>query len=792
MTGIAHWQLAGTASLLAMAMIGASPAAAQTAPAEAPPAETATAQENTVGDIIVTAQRREENVQEVPIAITALTARDLAAARIEDSKDLQFNAPNVTLAANRNITVRGVGSASFGGTGDTNIGVLINGVFLQSGSTFGEFFDMERIEVLRGPQGTLFGRNTTGGVINFISRRPTDRFEGFVDAQVESFRGVRLSGALNIPITDSISQRFAANYIKRDGYTKNLFNDQRIDGRDQYTLRSSTRFQPTDTTTVDLILTYFSEDSDRQNAAKSLCTPNAAFGCGPESAGTAFPTTNFIIDAIFLPGVVRAGTFSPNPADLRTVNIDVLPFQKAEDFLGSLEINQELGALTLTSVTGFRDGTNSSERDFDQGTRPNAFNPGTFGTRVVPNDGRGNGVLTYLLSGRPVTTTDYRTSQTGGGYAKQFSQELRLASSFDGPFDFLVGAFYLNARGGGDVRTWLPANTLNGSIAIGDTRLGKVESIAVFGEGYFDITPELKLLGGLRYTKDVKRIETASGTFVLPPYFIGEASFDKVTGRASLTWNPDVSFTDDTNIYLSFARGFKSGGFNPGNVGAPTFESETLDAWELGHKNILLDGRLRLNIALFDYSYSNLVVGNIVGTLATNVNIPKSKVRGFEVEMVATPAPGLRFEGALGLLRTNIQSDFRSSDPTRGGAFFQLQGNELPNAPRRTLKLAAEYTIETSGDWTIRPRVDFYSQSGFFSREFNVGADRVDSWKQLDASIQVARGADRDWNLTLFVKNVLNEDSITFLEANSNLVGSFRSAFLLDPRIFGAALRVGF
>jgi outer membrane receptor protein involved in Fe transport len=392
-----------------------------------------------------------------------------------------------------------------------------------------------------------------------------------------------------------------------------------------------------------------------------------------------------------------------------------------------------------------------------------------------------------------VTTTDYRTSQTGSGYAKQFSQEVRLASSFDGPFDFLLGGFYLNARGGGEVRTWVPANTLNGSIAIGDTRLGKVESYAIFGEGYFEITPELKLLGGLRYTKDEKRIETASGTFVLPPYFIGEAEFDKVTGRASLTWNPDVSFTDDTNIYLSFARGFKSGGFNPGNVGTPTFESEVLDAWELGHKNILLDGRLRLNLALFDYSYSNLVVGNIVGTLATNVNIPKSKVRGFEVEMVATPTRGLRFEGALGLLKTEVKSNFLSSDPTRGGAFFQLRGNQLPNAPRRTLKLAAEYTIETAGDWTIRPRVDFYSQSGFFSREFNLGADRVDSWKQLDASVQVARGGgDRDWNLTLFVKNVLNDDSITFLEANSNLVGSFRSAFLLDPRVFGAAMRVGF
>jgi len=752
---------------------------------------------DTVGEIIVTAQRRAENIQEVPIAITALTGADLAAARIEDSKDLQFNAPNVTLSANRNITIRGVGSASFGGTGDTNIGVLVNGVFLQSGSTFGEFFDMERIEVLRGPQGTLFGRNTTGGVINFITKRPTDRFEGFVDAQLENYRGVRLSGAINVPIADGISQRFSANYIKRDGYTRNLFDNSRIDGRDQYTLRSSTRIEPTDTTTVDLTLTYFSENSDRQNAAKSLCTPNAAFGCGPDSVSTAFPTTNFRIDLGFLPGVVRPGTFTANPKSLRKVSIDVSPVQRAEDFLGTLEINREFGALTFTSVTGLRDGDNSSVRDFDQGSRPNAFNPGTFNTPLgpvtLPNDGRGNGVLTYLLGGgKTVTTTDYRTAQEGRGSAKQFSQEFRLASNFEGPFDFLVGAYYLNSRGSGFVATYVPANRTLGSIAIGNTQLGKVESMAVFGEVYVDITPELKVLGGLRYTEDKKRIITSSGSFVTPPPFRGRATFDKITGRASINWNPANDLTDDTNIYLSFARGFKSGGFNPGNVAVPTFGSETIDAIEFGHKNVLLDGRLRVNMALFNYDYSNLVVGNIVGVLATNVNIPKSRVRGFELETVVTPVSGLRFEGALGLLKTEVRSDFLSSDPTRGGAKFQLRGNELPNAPRRTLKLAAEYTHEFGNDWSLRPRVDFYSQSGFFSREFNVGADRVDSWKQLDASLQVARSGDRDLSVTLFVKNILNEDAITFLEANSELVGSFRSAFLLDPRIYGVALRAGF
>jgi outer membrane receptor protein involved in Fe transport len=751
----------------------------------------ASANTGTRDDIIVTAQKREENAQDVPIAITALGSQALAAARVEDTKDLQFNIPNVTYSANRNITIRGVGSASYGGTGDTNIGVLFNGVFLQSGSSFGDFFDLERVEVLRGPQGTLFGRNTTGGVVSFITRRADDEFGGYVDLQGESPRGIRAVAAINIPIAPGLYQRFAANYINRNGYTRNLLDNTKVDGRNQYSLRSTTRFEPTSTTSIDLTLNYFREDSDRQNAAKSLCTPDPALGCSPNSAGTGFPTSNFTIDQIFLKNVVRAGTFTANPRSLRDVTIDVRPFQKAEDFLGTLEINQKLGSLTLTSVTGLRDGHNSSERDFDQGYRPNAFNPGTYGSLVVPADINGNGVLTYLLSGRPVTTTDYRTSQTGGGTARQFSQEVRLASGFQGPFNFIVGAFYLNARSSGYVDTWVPANLLRGAISKFDTRLGQVKSYAGFGEVYYNITPNLKFTGGLRYTEDKKHIETASGTFALGPYFIGNAKFDKLTGRAIMNWQPELGFTHDTNAYASFSRGYKSGGFNPGNNTIPIFKSEQVDAYELGLKNTFLDGKGRLNLALFDYQYNNLIVGNLVGTAVANTNIPKSRVRGFEAELVYIPVQPLRLEATLGLLDATVRSNYLSSDPTRGGALFQLQGKDLPNAPKRTLKLAGEYTIDAGGDWTVRPRVDFYSQSGFYSREFNVPADRVGSWSQLDASIQIANSG-RDWSITAFVKNLTDEDSITFLEANSNLVGSFRSAFLLDPRTFGVSLHLGF
>ena len=550
-------------------------------------------------------------------------------------------------------------------------------------------------------------------------------------------------------------------------------------------MRGSARLDTGSGTTVDLVVTYFEEDSNRAGAVKTLCTPDPALGCSPDSVSNDFPAANFLIDNFLLPGIVRADTFSDNPADLREVRIDVLPEQRANDLLATFEINQDIGDwLRLTSVTGFRDGSNDSVRDFDQGTRPNAFNP----SAISPANAAGNGVLTYLLGpDQAITSPDWRSAQYGSGERDQVSQELRLASDLSGPFNFLLGAYYLNANSAGDVITYMPANRTAGFIAGGVTTDANVTSHAVFGEVYIDITPELSVLGGIRYTKDDKTIRTASGTFALGPFFEGEASFDAWTGRGSVTWQP----TPDNNLYLTFSRGFKSGGFNPGNVGAPTFDSEFINAWELGSKNEFFDRRVTMNAALFRYDYENLIVGNIVGTLATNVNIPESRIQGFELETVVTPLEGLRLEGALGLLETEVLSDFLSSDPARGGAFFQLQGNELPNAPRRTLKLAAEYTIPVAGSWSFRPRIDYYSQTGFWSREFNVGADRVDGWEQLDLQMQFTH-EERDLALIVFVKNVQNNDDITFLETNSNLVGSFRSAFLLDPRVYGVNLRAGF
>lgn len=204
-----------------------------------------------------------------------------------------------------------------------------------------------------------------------------------------------------------------------------------------------------------------------------------------------------------------------------------------------------------------------------------------------------------------------------------------------------------------------------------------------------------------------------------------------------MNWSPTMSWSDDVNFYASFSHGYKSGGFNTGNAVNPVFNDEVIDAYELGAKTILGNGNLQVNTAAFYYDYQSLIVDNIVGTLATNVNIPKSEVYGLEVETIYAPGNGLRLEGSLGLLSAQIKSDFLSSNASRGGTFFQINGNDLPNAPDMTLKLAAEYEYSVGENWMLIPRVDYYTQSSFFSREFNTPADEVEGWDQLDLQLAI-------------------------------------------------------
>lgn len=275
----------------ALALFATNPAFAQNQPAEE------TANEG-VGDIVVTAQRQSESLQSVPIAVSAFTAEALEKQQIKNASDLQLTLPNVTFTKGNftgsSFTIRGIGDLCVGTSCDSATAIHINGTPLLNTRLFEtEYFDLERVEVLRGPQGTLFGRNATSGVVNFLTAKPDlSGFKASGEAEYGNFDAIKVKGMVNVALGDTLGVRVAGFYTKRDGYTTNIFDGQKFDDRDMYAIRGSVRWQPTDTTTLDLMGYYFREKDNRLRIQKQLCQrdPTGVLGCLPNSLR--YQTTN--------------------------------------------------------------------------------------------------------------------------------------------------------------------------------------------------------------------------------------------------------------------------------------------------------------------------------------------------------------------------------------------------------------------------------------------------------------------------------------------------------------------
>jgi iron complex outermembrane recepter protein len=513
--------LALGASVFALA--AAAPASAQTVPEggdqqtgdittgagadQAGDAQSGTTQSADEGDIIVTAQRRAETLQSVPIAVSAFSGEALERQQIENASDLQQSLPNVTYTktnfTSSSFTIRGIGDLCTGFSCDSATGIHVNDMPLTSTRLFEtEYFDLERVEVLRGPQGTLFGRNATSGVVNFITARPDlNDIHGSVSAEYGNFDSMKVTGMLNVPVGDVIGVRVAGYWLNRDGYIRNTFDNSRIDDRDIYALRGSIRIQPTSNTTLDLIGYYFHERDNRSRIQKQLChrDPTGILGCQPDRLGfetvngnstlaavltsreflriNSAALTNFGLGSLYGPDVFFGGV--TNPADLRTVRVDFNPTYFAEEkyLMGRLE--QGIGDhFDLTVTGGWQQQQVDSRTDYNLVAGNSlANNPGLLtlaGTAAAPGFLFPGGVNPYvpvaaaLIPNGPaggVCTSETNLNYTGvfGGFvnrcspgstdydrsqshSRQYSIEAHLDSDFDGPFNFLVGGIYLDNK----------------------------------------------------------------------------------------------------------------------------------------------------------------------------------------------------------------------------------------------------------------------------------------------------------------------------------------------------------
>ena len=710
-----------------------------------------------IEEIIVIASRRIGAVQDAPAAITALSAEVMERQQIENTSDMQLTVPNVSYSKGNFTTssfqVRGIGFTAVGSTADSGVSVHVNDIPIESHRLYAmEFFDVDNVAILRGPQGTLFGRNATGGLINMTTRKPTDEFSASFEAELGDYDSSKFKGHINLPMGDMFSARIAAISTQRDGYTTNLFTGNDIDGRDMYSVRGTLRLQPSDRTTIDLMVNYMEDDSDRTRSQKSLCTrdPVGNLGCLGDSLGfeapngmSSLPSTlvsNLVLGDITNPDPIMNWGLSlfpfgydlngavPNPADMRTVNMDFEPIYQADDTLISLTLEQLIGDHHELTVSLARHETSFFSRsDFDAtigapiigvpvagfGLSPvlpllapltygALFSGGSLPYSQVSTSGLG--VLGLDIAGSATNYFTYDQSNTDG---EQTTFEFILTSDYAGSWNYLFGAIYFDYEGSTDFS--IAANTLDyfatvapiglvgpifdgAGIAtpffVNETDLYGLKTTGIFGELYFDVSDTVKLTLGLRNTRDEKRVRDRNMLFTsltlgmpvptpigstsaagLPPYRTDQATFTETTGRFVADWQVGES----TMLYGSYSRGYKGGGFNPPFDPAlfpsstRTFAPETINAYEIGSKSAFAGGDLILNLSAFYYDYKGMQIARIVNRTSFNENVD-AEITGFEAEFAWSPTEDFLVNGTLSILNTEIGNIFVADprDPAAG------------------------------------------------------------------------------------------------------------------------------
>lgn len=807
----------------------------------------AAAQAGMLEEIIVTAEKRATTVQDTPIAVTAFSGEELDRALINKPLDMQFSVPNMLMSKGNfttaQISIRGIGNLAVGSATDAGTGVHFNGVYLNNGRIFEtEFYDSERVEVLRGPQGTLYGRNTTAGVVNMITRKPEDEFGGDITLEVGDYNHVKVKGALNIPLGDSFAQRFSGFYLQRDGFVDNEFSGDDIDDRDMYSIRSSTRWAG-ENTDATLVINYFEEDSTRMRGSTQQCLrdPDAVLGCLPtgladEVTNSGATVTGFLIGNLVAPitgldfpadDFVNSVKFS----DPRKQFLDFTPAYEVEDIMASFEINHSFDNYTLTSLTGYHSSELDARNDYDF----------TVASEPWPVD-----VTVQRGPDGPITVSSAYSSDRSTTEPEQWSQEFRLASDYDGDWNFLLGGFWLTYESDVHYYVYSSALELTGAtlgiapeqrLFDNDTTPYELDTWAVFGELYWQTTDNVSMTLGLRYSEEEKKSSqrTIYLTFLDDPtspdggYTDFSYENEEPTGKFNVTW--DVS--DDVMTYVTLSTSFKSGGFNPissdsvildpefgGDPSLAEFEPEFIDSLEVGAKMRLLDNTLQANITYFYYDYQDLQISKITQQTALNENFDAT-TQGFEGEFVWVPTENWRFTANVawldaeldggssldtadinqrgtieGIISTPNANIYTGADCPGGvvpcsGIEAGVSGNSLPNAPEFSVNLGAAYTWLMDNGMELTAATNYYWQDEFYSRIFNTDNDLVEEWDVWNATLTLF-SADGTWFAEAWGRNLNDDDHITGQYLGDQNVGLATNQFLLEPRTYGLTLGYNF
>ena len=718
-------------------------------------------------DIIVTATRREQNTLQIPAAISAVDGHAIEQKRILDIRDFNSLVPGLQVspgALDVNLTIRGVGHTLFSPGSENSVALHLDGGYLaRPFSANAAFFDVARVEVLRGPQGTLYGRNATGGAVNIISKAPTPDTSGYLSASYGNYDRIDLEGVLNTPIAgDKVLLRLGGYYHSHDGFGKNLPNNKDVDNLNEYGGRIALDLLPSDRLKISLRGHYYhAKDAYGQYHFYQVVRPDVP---------GALPI------AQLLGGV-------PAPK-LRDTNYDTdsRRFLRLIGGIGTIEYELS-DKVTLKSLTGYEKSVGRFETDTD-GTQLAIVSPFVSETK-----------------------------------ARQVSEELQLSYKTDTIFA-LVGAYYFNEKVVSEIHAQTYLNLGVPSLHIprilpppfgSFDQAGTVttDAKALFVNVDWDALPSLTVTAGVRYSTEEKT--NAGYSISLFPNFVkypGQGFLTVNDSQKSHALTPKISvryeFAPGVNVYASASRGFKSGEYITGTdqYAGP----ERVWAYETGIKGAFFDRRLRGGISAFYYDYTNLQVQRIETPITTLVGLPKTKVWGVEGEGTLSLPSGFALDGNATFLRSRI-GHFLTGDPNFvGGPVRDLRGNSLPYAPKFIANIGAEKRFNFSEQVLGTLRVDFQHTGRTYLDIFNSRpANYRSAYNIVNASAKFDFHAGK-YSLLVWGKNLTNTTTVL----SSTIVGlpnlvvptspgappyATAAAFLAnlnDPRTYGLTVRYNF
>jgi iron complex outermembrane receptor protein len=708
-------------------------------------------------EIIVTAQKRSEKLQDVPLAVSVISGDSLARQGAVNLEGAQYLVPSLNFrksgtSLNQSLYLRGVGTSTFSIAGEPSVSTVLDGVVLsRAGEAFSDLVDIERIEVLRGPQGTLFGKNSSAGVVNIISKRPGDAFGGFVEGGLFFDNGTeyRVRGGVDLPLGERVRSRFTGFYGNYDG---NIYNDavnSRVNGYQRYGVRGTVEADIGSAVKLTIIGDWRKADDD----------------CCAEVIGTT-------------PAGVAAGALAGIPLlgdETRIIRQNLVTRTEETSWGFSGQLEAPLGSLSLTSITAYRNYANREIRDGDWVGLP--------------------------YSGIPQLHDD------GPQIGHTFSQELRLQSAADQFFSYVIGGFYSSAY---SERTFTrnvvncnvtpalptlvpcagtgapPTSLFSGTATFGST----FDNIAVFGQGTLNFTERFRGIVGLRWTKDDldvfhSRVTTPNvggipginrnfdaGVFSTStpaningdPLATNGVPFRTKTNASNLSGKAGVQFdiSDDVMSYGTYSRGYKGPAynifFNLNANGTNVIEPETADAFEIGLKNTLFDGTLILNLAAYYAKYKNFQANNpdlVAGVVITRfTNAGDVSTRGAELDFLWRPVTDLTFSGGLAYTDARV-------DQFKGplGSVPIPPGTPLAFAPKWKGSLGADYRYRSGGMFdgtfglqasTQSSQLSLFDASPVVRQQGTIGG-----YSLVDLQFGVAERDDR-FRLTFVVKNLFD------------------------------------